>query len=106
MLLDRVEPMIEEPQAVPTFSEWFAGQLRKRGLSQIDAVWMLGPGIHPSTVASWVSGRRSNPSYKHLVAIIRAFKELPPELDPTRYSFVSEGGPETPSPEPDRSTHS
>lgn len=73
------------------FNRWFAGLLRRKGMTHMDAAWELG--VHLSTVSKWAGGFRATPSYEQLVRIVATFGELPPELDAALYS--REPGPGT-----------
>jgi len=61
-----------------TFGDWFGGLLERRGLSQEKAARKLGD-VSKNTVGLWTLGQ-GLPSYPNLVAIVRTFGELPPEL--------------------------
>ena len=60
------------------FNAWFDRLLKERKLTHMDAAFILG--VHVSTVDKLAAGHSKAPDYAQLRAIVRAFRELPPEL--------------------------
>ena len=81
------------------FHQWFRDLLRRRGITQAEAAWMLSTTgrFHPGTIEQWARGKQT-PSYRALVSIARAFGELPPELvEPLRAEPDGEATDEDPA---------
>ena len=73
--------MLDDPKALQAeFTDWFRGLLRDHDLTKMEAAGVLGFRTQRS-VEVWARGA-ALPSYPHLVAIVRAFGELPPALVP------------------------
>lgn len=60
------------------FVAWLREAASRRGLTQAELAWSMGLRS-PSTIQNWFQGI-ATPSYVHLVALVAALHELPPEL--------------------------
>lgn len=60
------------------FVSWLRAAATRRGLTQAELAWSMGLRT-PNTVQNWFQGI-ATPSYVHLVALVTALDELPPEL--------------------------
>jgi transcriptional regulator with XRE-family HTH domain len=60
------------------FVAWLREAATRRGLTQAEVAWEMGLRS-PSTIQNWFQGV-AMPSYVHLVALVAALHELPPEL--------------------------
>lgn len=60
------------------FVSWIREAASRRGLTQAELAWSMGLRS-PSTLQNWFQGI-ATPSYVHLVDLVAALRELPPEL--------------------------
>ena len=60
------------------FVAWLREAARRRGLTQAELAWSMGLRS-PTTLQNWFQGI-ATPSYVHLVSLVAALHELPPEL--------------------------